>query len=97
MRLIEVSVREDGITISGHAGYAEPGKDIICAGATALTETLVKSLEDLTEDEIEYDISSGRADIKYKDLSERGQLLVDSFFLGICLIAADFPDYIKII
>ena len=97
MRLIEVSVLEDGITISGHAGYAEPGKDIICAGATALTETLVKSLEDLTEDEIEYDISPGRADIKYKNLSERGQLLVDSFFLGICLIAADFPDYIKII
>ena len=97
MRLIEVSVLEDGITISGHAAYAEPGKDIICAGATALTETLVKSLEDLTEDEIEYDISPGRADIKYKDLSERGQLLVDSFFLGICLIAADFPDYIKII
>lgn len=95
--MIEVSVLEDGITISGHAGYAEPGKDIICAGATALTETLVKSLEDLTEDEIEYDISPGRADIKYKDLSERGQLLVDSFFLGICLIAADFPDYIKII
>ena len=48
--MIEVSVREDGITISGHAGYAEPGKDIICAGATALTETLVKSLEDLTEE-----------------------------------------------
>lgn len=95
--MIEVSVLEDGITISGHAGYAEPGKDIICAGATALTETLVKSLEDLTEDEIEYDISPGRADIKYKNLSERGQLLVDSFFLGICLIAADFPDYIKII
>ena len=95
--MIELSVLEDGITISGHAGYAEPGKDIICAGATALTETLVKSLEDLTEDEIEYDISPGRADIKYKDLSERGQLLVDSFFLGICLIAADFPDYIKII
>ena len=95
--MIEVKIRENEIIIFGHAGYAEPGKDIVCAGVTALTETLVKSLEDLTEDEIEYDISSGRADIKYKDLSERGQLLVDSFFLGICLIVADFPDYIKII
>ena len=95
--MIEVNCRKDGITVSGHAGYAEPGKDIICAGATALTETLVKSLEDLTEDKIEYDISPGRADIKYKDLSERGLLLVDSFFLGFCLIAADFPDHVKII
>lgn len=94
--MIEVYVRQDGITVSGHAGYAEPGKDIICAGATVLMETLVKSLEDLAKDKIEYDISPGRADIHYENLSERGQLLVDSFFLGFCLIAADFPGYVKI-
>ena len=40
MRLIEVKIRENEIIIFGHAGYAEPGKDIVCAGVTALTETL---------------------------------------------------------
>ena len=95
--MIAVDVRTDGITIDGHAGYAEAGKDIVCAGVTALTQTLVKSLSDLTSEEIQYDITPGRADIYFKDLSEAGKLLVDSFFLGICLIVADFPDYIKII
>lgn len=95
--MIEVSVRKDGITVSGHAGYAEAGKDIVCAGVTALTQTLIKSVEDLTHDQIKYDISPGRADIHFKNLSERGNLLVDSFFLGICLIADDFPEYIKIL
>ena len=50
--MIAVSVREDGITIEGHANYAEYGKDIVCASVTALIRTLVKSIEDLTEDEI---------------------------------------------
>ena len=50
--MIEVSVRKDGVTISGHAGYAAFGYDIVCAGATALAQTLIKSVEDLTEDEI---------------------------------------------
>ena len=59
-----VMVRKDGIEISGHAGYAETGKDIVCAGVTALTQTLIRSLEHLTRDEIEYKISSGRADIQ---------------------------------
>ena len=93
--MIVVDVRKDGITISGHAGYAEAGKDIVCAGVTALVQGLIKSVESLTSDQIQYDITPGRADIHFKDLSEAGRLLVDSFFLGICLIADDFPEYIK--
>ena len=95
--MIAVNVRLDGITIEGHAGYAEAGKDIVCAGVTALTENLVESIEGLTSDTIQYDISPGRADIHYKDLSEEGKLLVDSFFLGICGIAKDFPEHVKIL
>lgn len=94
--MIAVSVRKDKITVSGHAGYAEAGKDIVCAGVTALTMSLVKSLNDLTEDKIECEISPGRVDIYYGDLSEAGKLLVDSFFIGICLIADDFPEYVRI-
>lgn len=95
--MIAVSVRKDEIQISGHANYAEEGKDVVCAGVTALTQTLVKSIEDLTEDKIEYDISPGRADIKYRNLSEKAKTLVDSFFIGICMIADEFPDNVRIV
>lgn len=94
--MIVVIVRNDGITVSGHAGYAENGKDIVCAGVTALVQTLVKSADDLTEDKIEYEISPGRADIQYRCLSEAGKLLVDAFFIGICMIADEFPDHVRI-
>lgn len=95
--MIAVNVRKDGVTIEGHAGYAEPGKDIVCAGVTALAENLVESIESLTSDTIQYDISPGRVDIQFKNLSEDGKLLVDSFFLGICGIEQDFPEHVKII
>lgn len=94
--MIAVSVRLDGITIDGHAGYAEAGKDIVCAGVTALTENLIDSIESLTEDTIQYEISPGRVDIHYMNLSEYAKLLVDSFFLGISGISQDFPEYVKI-
>lgn len=93
--MIAVSVRKDRITVYGHAGYAEAGKDIVCAGVTALVQGLIRSIESLTSDQIQYDITPGRADIHFKDLSEAGKLLADSFFLGICLIADDFPEHIK--
>ena len=94
--MIAVSIRKDGIQISGHADYAESGKDIVCAGVTALTQTLIRALEGLTKDEIEYEVSPGRADIYYGNLSEEGKLLVDSFFIGVCQIADEFPDHVRI-
>ena len=96
MKLIEASVRRDGITVKGHANYAASGLDIVCAGVTALAQTLIKSIKDLTDDKIEYEISPGMVDIKYGDLSEKSRTLVDSFFIGICMIADEFPEYVRI-
>ncbi|MDD3362654.1 MAG: ribosomal-processing cysteine protease Prp [Hespellia sp.] len=95
--MIEVSVKNDGITVAGHAAYAPLGQDIICAGASALTQTLIKSIEDLTQDKIKYSVSPGRVDIECKNLSEKSRTLVDSFFIGICQIADEYPDYIRIV
>lgn len=83
--------------MSGHAGYAAGGEDIICAAVTALSVTLVKSIEDLTDDKIEYDVQPGWVDIKYRDLSEKAKALIDSFFIGICLVVDEFPEYIRIL
>lgn len=94
--MIEVGLRKDGIMISGHAGYAPTGSDIVCAGVTALTQELIRLMEGLTDDRIETDIGSGMASIQYGDLSEKGRLLIDSFFIGICMIAEEFPDYVRI-
>lgn len=95
--MIEVKVRKNEIIVSGHANYAEYGQDIICAGATALAQTLIKSIQDLTEDEIEYDIKPGLVDIKYRDLSEKSRTLVDSFFVGMNLLVDEFPENIRIV
>jgi len=94
--LIEVRIRPERIEISGHAGYAEPGKDIVCAAVTALTQTLIQSIENLTDDKIECRISPGKAEIEYRNLSEKSKTLVDSFFIGICLIAEEFPEHVKV-
>lgn len=94
--MIEVRIRPERIEISGHAGYAEYGKDIVCAGVTALTQTLIQSIENLTDDKIEYRISPGKVEVEYRNLSEKSKTLVDSFFVGICLIAEEFPEHVKV-
>ena len=97
MDLIEVSVREDNITVTGHAGYAPPGQDIVCAAVSTLFQTLIKSIEDLAHDEISYHIAQNRANIDYGNLSEKSRTLIDSFFVGITMIASEYPDYIRVV
>lgn len=94
--MIDISVRNDIIVVKGHANYAEPGKDIVCAGVSVLVQTLIKSIEDLTEDKIETDIKPGLAIIKYRNLSEESKTMVDSFFIGVCQIAEEYPEYVRI-
>ena len=43
-----------GVSLVGHAGYAEYGQDIICAAASILSTNLVNSIEELTNDNISY-------------------------------------------
>ena len=93
--LIEIMQRNGSITIKGHAGYAPQGQDIVCAGISALLQTFVASVDKLTDDTIKSDMRAGETVIEYKDLSEQGQLLMKSFFLGCEMIAATYPDYVK--
>lgn len=94
--MIAVEVRKDRIVVSGHAQYESSGKDIVCAGVTALVTTLIDSITGLTNDKIQYEIMPGWADIHFRNLSEESKLLVDSFFLGVCNIANEFPDHVRI-
>lgn len=95
--MIKITRFKYSILISGHANYAEPGKDIVCAGISALAQTLIRSLEELTTTEIKYVMQPGTVDISYKNLSEHARALVDSFFIGCELIAREYPENVQIV
>lgn len=95
--MIVVNITQTGLTVDGHAGYAETGKDIICAAVSALAQGLVHSLDALTDDSISYRIRDGHIDIEYKNLSEQGKLLIDSFFIAASDIQGTYGEqYVKI-
>jgi uncharacterized protein YsxB (DUF464 family) len=94
--VIEVTGHKDRITIKGHAHYAEPGKDIVCAAVSVLVQTLIQSVEELTADKIEYSMSPGAVDIKFWCLSDQSKVLIDAFFIGIKGIAKAHPENVRL-
>lgn len=43
--VIEQTGVEHRVTVAGHAGYAEPGKDIVCAGVSSLFVALCEAAQ----------------------------------------------------
>lgn len=84
------------IKIEGHAGYAAHGQDIVCAAISTLTQVFLASVEELTEDNLIIDIRAGNALIEYGNLSANAQLLMDSFFVGVQMIADEYPHHVKL-
>ena len=95
--MIVVNITQTGLTVDGHARYAETGNDIICAAVSALAQGLIHSMEALTDDRISYQIRDGHIDLKCGNLSEQGKLLIDSFFIAVSDIQMTYGDrYVKI-
>lgn len=96
--MIIIERHKDGLTVSGHANYAVSGKDIVCAAVSTLAQVFVSSVEKLTNDEMECIISEkdGFLDIEYKELSEKSNTLLASFFIGVEMIAEEYPENVKV-
>lgn len=91
--------RYKGFSVSGHAGYAKAGKDIICASVSALVINTVNSIENLTSNKTEVECDEGGT-IKFKfadESDEKGQLLVDALCFGLTEISNEHGhNYLKV-
>ena len=88
-----------GFRISGHAGYADSGKDIVCSAVSMLTINTCNSIESFTNDKFvcQEDEVNGSIELMMKDIGEKSQLLLASFVLGLSSVKKAYGQkYIKI-
>lgn len=94
--MITVTKSKNEIILNGHAGYAEKGRDIVCAAVSMLTYNLQESINRLTEDSVGFCFAENETVISIGDISVNTQLLIDSFIIGLEMLAAGYPDNVRI-
>lgn len=92
--MIEIRADPNRIALYGHANYAEPGKDIVCAAVSALVYTLQESVERLTDDDVGFSFFNYATVIEFGELTPTARTLMESFIIGCSLIAGSYPDYV---
>lgn len=89
--MIRVCIRTKSIKIAGHASeYHSENGNLVCAAVSALTWNLMNCLEVLSEDEVNSNVSDGNVSIKWEELSDKGKLLVDSWYQGILAVKQEY-------
>ena len=88
-----------GFHSSGHAGFEDKGKDIVCAGVSALVITCVNSIEKLMNDRADIEeAADGSVFCMVKQpVSTESELLLQSLRLGITGIAEQYRRYVRIV
>lgn len=90
--MINICISNNKVTIKGHSGYAENGKDIVCSGVSALFFALCGYLKKrgLAKD---CKPNPGDSYITFNKEGKEGLLM---FTEGVKMIEENYPDHVKV-
>ncbi|MBO5530268.1 MAG: ribosomal-processing cysteine protease Prp [Bacilli bacterium] len=96
--MIKVDLTKDKlITISGHSGYEERGKDIVCASVSSIVITTINAIIEIDSDAIDYSDLDDKIIIRVLKEDEIVNKLINNMILLLESLEKDYKDFIKII
>lgn len=102
--MTRVSLRRDacgrlcGFDIVGHTGYAEQGKDIVCAGLSLLATACANALESAAGAHPTVRQGDGELHLTLQadDVTHDTQLVLQVLRQGVCDLAEQYPEHIRL-
>ncbi|MBQ1496409.1 MAG: ribosomal-processing cysteine protease Prp [Bacilli bacterium] len=89
--------KEKVITVSGHSGYDERGKDIVCASVSSIVITTINAIIEIDNDAIDYSDLDNKIIIRVIKDDEIVNKLINNMILLLESLEKDYKEYIKII
>lgn len=96
MTSISIDYQNQEVTVTGHAGYAPQGQDIVCAAVSALFVYLSEGMKYICK--TEHEEKPGKARLKALCSPEDPEygLLLRAFADSAEQLAEEYPDYVRI-
>ena len=82
--------------VSGHAGYAEKGSDIVCAAVTASVQLVVNTLTDVMGLPAQTAVEENRIAFSLQADVAAAQQLVEGLYRHLSLLSEDYPQNVRV-
>ena len=94
--------RITGFSISGHSGYEEEGKDIVCAAISAVVTMAEATINDVCGAKAKVRVKDEQARITLTlpvscDEEDSVQAVLAGMMITLCSLRDDYPDYIEVL
>ena len=94
--------RITGFSVSGHSGYAEAGKDIVCAAISAIVTMAEATINDVCGAKAKVRVKDEDARITLRlpascDEEETVQAVLSGRLVTLLSLREDYPDYIEVL
>ena len=94
--------RITGFSISGHSGYAEAGKDIVCAAISAIVTMAEATINDVCGAKAKVRVKEEDARVTLTlpvscDEEDAVQAVLAGMMLYLCSLRDEYPDYIEVL
>ena len=94
--------RITGFTVSGHSGYAEAGKDIVCAAVSAVVTMAEATINDVCGAKAKVRVGEDEARITLKlpkscDEEDTVQAVLAGLMVTLIGLQEDYPDFIEVL
>lgn len=95
--MIKVNVSNNLITITGHANFADYGKDIVCASVSSIVITSINAALRIDNNSIEYKEDTDKLTIEVKSDDKNVLLVIENMLMMLEELALTYKKNIKII
>ncbi len=86
-----------GFTVSGHSGFDESGKDIVCASVSGAVWLTINGIEKQNLATLTYEQSDGFVDCKIEDVRHASaDAMLNSLIYFVEELSAQYKKYIKV-
>lgn len=94
--MINVSKKNNIIEITGHAGFADYGKDIVCASVSSIVITTVNGILEINRDALKYEQKKDKLVIEVLKDEKIIKVLINNMMNLLKELSNNYPKNIKI-
>jgi len=95
--MIKVHVKKNKIVITGHANFADYGKDIVCASASSIVITSINAALRIESNSLNYQEEKNKLTIEITSDNENVLLIIENMISMLQELALTYKKNIKIV
>ena len=95
IEIIKIDGKIKKIKVTGHAGIAHKGQDIVCAGVSAIVQTAIIGLGEYLKADFDCKQSEGNLEVKLNKPDEYTETILMTMYYGLSEIEKIYPKNVQ--